>query len=97
MSKKKNADDPIAQQLKVVQVLRCVSGYARQPVDGAPIAIVTLAHNGEVEQPMLLYLDEAEKLAFRLMAVLDYHGNDLAKKIVADHLRPRLDADHGAT
>ncbi|HWE04270.1 MAG TPA: hypothetical protein VG326_17830 [Tepidisphaeraceae bacterium] len=62
------------------------------PNTGKPIAILTLGCRGEVEQPMMLNLSDAQKLSVRLLEVLAEFGNSLAEEIILRHF---LSPGHG--
>ena len=93
MSKKDaiDEDEPVEQYLRVVQVLRCAPGYAKKPLQGEPIAIITCSHDGEVEQPLMLRMRDAKFLAYHLLLSLGFHEVELARDIVSSY--PKLDAD----
>jgi hypothetical protein len=75
-------DEPIAQYLKVVHLLRCAPGFAEEPLKGVPIGIVTVEHDSEVEQPMLLKIRDMRFLCDGLLRALSYHGDEDARNII---------------
>lgn len=79
-------DSPVRQTLKIVELLECVPGHATHP-DGPPITILTLGHLGEVEQPLLLTVEDTQKLVVDLLISLAHHGDDFAEGLLHKHFR----------
>src|SRR4051794_22730011 len=80
-------------------VMDCVAGHARTP-DGEPITILTLAHLDEIEQPMLLTLDDTERLVIKCLESLATAKDSFAAYILqryfgADEIKnpPHTDPD----
>jgi hypothetical protein len=71
------ADDPIPQSLRVVEYIDCVPGRTAGRTE-RPIAIITLAHLGELDQPLMLDLCDARRLAEALTAVMTHFGENAA-------------------
>jgi len=67
-------DRPIRRVLKVVTVLDCTAGHADEAGVGEPIGILTIEHNEEIEQSMMLRLRDMRVLLRRLEDVLTLHG-----------------------
>ena len=67
--------------MKVMTFLDATPGRADRPApDGEKIAILTFAHRGEIEQPMMLTLGDTKKLAISLLETLAHHGDEKAEK-----------------
>jgi hypothetical protein len=54
-------DKPVKQRLRVVTLIDLVSGWA-EVENGDPISIMTLAHLGELEQPLMLTFEDTKLL-----------------------------------
>src|SRR4051794_17930488 len=83
--------DPVRQRLKVVHVMDCVPGRTSL---GQPITILTLGHNGEIEEPMMLDIPDTKRLVVDLLVSLREHGNDLAGDLIRTHFTG-ADEDEG--
>jgi hypothetical protein len=71
--------------LNVMTLLDCTPGRADQPGTGEPISIVTFSHKGEVLPPMLVNVRDTKKLAVCLLSNLAHHGDEKAKRIMAEY------------
>lgn len=74
-------DTQFGPNLKRVTVLSCVPG---SPVDSetGPIAILNLAHEDEIEQPLRIDLPDVRRLAISFMAVLAKFTNEFPDEIM---------------
>lgn len=82
-AKPQRSEEP-GQHLRVVSVMSCMPGHAGSP-NGTPIAILTLAHNGEIEQGMALSLDDSRILFNQLMEVLATHGDKFPLYLIKEY------------
>ncbi len=76
--------------LKCVSLLHVAPGRADIPGVGEPIAMISMGHDGEVEQPMLLKLRDAKSLAVALLGVLSHFDDDVAARIIEEHFPESL-------
>ena len=83
-------DEPIAQMLKVVELLDCVAGRADDSTKGEPIAIITMGHRKEVETPLMLRLRDSKSLVIKLLIVLATHGDAVAQNIMENQFVEHL-------
>jgi hypothetical protein len=79
-----DGDAPLAQTLRIVELIDCVAANA--PVkNGRPVTMVTLAHLGELEQPLCLSFDDSKLLVTKLLQSLSDHGNEYAEYLLEEH------------
>jgi len=74
-------DPPIRQRLKAVHLLDVNSGHADVAETGEPIVILSLGHRNEVEQPIMLNLKDAKRLARGILRALSDHGDPVAEDV----------------
>jgi hypothetical protein len=74
---------PAPINLREMELHHCGPGRAGNPKTGEPIAILRFLWNRKLEEPIMLNLDEARGLLAKLVAVLDHHGDTLAKRLGA--------------
>jgi hypothetical protein len=70
------------QRLKYVHLLDCAAGSAE---NGDRIGIVTLGHRSEVEQPLMFSVGDCRRLVYRMLKVLEHHGDVKAEDILERH------------
>ena len=78
--------------LKVVSFMDCIPGN-RKTADGPPILILTFAHQGEIEEPLLLSIADAEKLWLKCTECLAHHDHELANAVFDRFLSGNPDSD----
>ena len=78
--------------LKVVQFLDCTPGN-RKKADGDPILILTFAHQGEIEEPLMMTMPDAEVLWAKCTECLAHHGDEFAQYILDRYLSGNPDDD----
>lgn len=80
-NKDPRADDERPVTLRIVELIDCVAANAPD-AGGRPISMITLAHLGEIEQPLALSYDDTKRLVTKLLESLSHHGNEYATKIL---------------
>jgi len=80
-------EEPSLQFLKVVTVLDVQPGRSDAPEIGDPIAIITLEHAGEVEQPLMLRLRDVHTLAGLLLRTLAHFNDEKAQRLMEEFYR----------
>jgi hypothetical protein len=65
--------------MKVVNLMECVPGDCD---DGRPITVITFAHLGEVEAPLMLTMRDTERLCTDLLVSLAEHGCKTSQEIL---------------
>jgi hypothetical protein len=96
MSNNNPDDHPIPMQLKPVQLLQCTPGHAGEANTGKPITIVTLGHEGEVEQPMRFSIEDTQRLVVDCLCSLATHGDAFASDLVERYFQgttPEVDPE----
>jgi hypothetical protein len=78
-------EEPIPQRLRVMTVLDIAPGHAKDPDNGPPIGILSLEHKGEIEQPILFFMDDVKRLAVGFLSVMAFHDDAVAKEIMRQH------------
>jgi len=81
-------DKPTEQYLKVITFLNMSPGHA-DTQDGEPIGILTVEHNGDIEQPMMIRLADIRRLFAATEMVLAHHGDVDSRDFVSEHCPPR--------
>ncbi len=76
----RHSNDFTTEHARVMEVMDCVASHAETP-DGLPVAIIKMAYQGELEQPMLISLRDTRSLLLHLVAVLAEHGDPFAKEL----------------
>jgi hypothetical protein len=77
-------DERIMQRMKSVTVLEFCPGNADSP-DGAPIGILTIEHNGEVEEPLMIQLGDLKTLLHKTVGILATHGDEFCRHLVQQY------------
>lgn len=87
-------DRPVPMRLRIVDVIDCVAGNAPD-ANGRPISMLTLAHLGDLEQPLAISYDDTKLLVTMLLQSLADHGSDFAEFLLKHFTRPPGEADAG--
>lgn len=85
-------DDAVPMLLHVVDVIDCIAGNTPN-AEGRPISILTLAHLGELEQPLCISYEDSKRLVTLLLQSLADHGNDFAIRLMEEHFASGFEAD----
>ena len=81
----------VKQRLKVVTVMDCVPGDTTD--DDVPITILTLAHDGEIEEPLCVSIEDTERLVVDLLISLASHDDEFARYLVDTYFSNADDDD----
>jgi hypothetical protein len=82
-------DKPTEQYLKVITFLDMTPGYADTPDTGEKIGILTIEHNGEIEQPMMIRLADVKRLVAKGAMVVAHHGDEETENYLSEHCPPQ--------
>jgi len=69
----------VKQRLKVVTVMDCVPGDTDV---GEPITILSLSHDGEMEEPLCVSIRDTQRLIVDLVISLASHDDDFARYLL---------------
>lgn len=85
MAKKQPEEQSVGQPLRVITLMDCVPGNRHTP-DGPPIAILTLAHRDQIEQPMMLTIEDVGRLLIKCLECLATHKDGFAQYLIDEYL-----------
>lgn len=80
-----DGDEPVAQRLRIMNVLEVMPGRARDPEHGEPIGILTVVYRGEIEQGISFSMSDCRRLAIGFLQVMAHFDDDNALRCLEQY------------